>query len=60
MMMIDVHLRKAIEYNFKQIDKAIEGHRQSKIKELKHKKGVPTVIEYQGRRYVLAHANHRA
>lgn len=22
------------------------------VKELKHKKGIPTVIEYQGRRYV--------
>lgn len=24
-------------------------------KEIKHKKGIPTVIEYQGRRYVLDH-----
>ena len=26
---------------------------ESPIKELKHKKGVPTVIEYQGKRYIL-------
>ena len=28
-------------------------------KELKYKKGVPTVIEYQRRRYVLDHADNR-
>jgi hypothetical protein len=28
-------------------------------KELKLKKDIPTVIEYQGRRYVLDHANNR-
>lgn len=27
------------------------------VKELKHKKEIPTVIEYQGRRYVLDHGN---
>lgn len=29
------------------------------VKELKYKKDIPTVIEYQGRRYVLDHANNR-
>jgi hypothetical protein len=29
------------------------------IKELKHKKEIPTVIEYKGRRYILDHADNR-
>lgn len=32
---------------------------ENPIKELKHKKGIPTVIEYQGRRYVLDYVNNR-
>jgi hypothetical protein len=32
---------------------------KSKIKELKEKKDIPTVIEYKGRRYILDHADHR-
>jgi hypothetical protein len=28
------------------------------IKIIKEKNGVPTVIEYQGKRYVLDHPNH--
>lgn len=29
------------------------------VKHLKMKKDIPTVIEYQGRRYILDHPNHR-
>jgi hypothetical protein len=29
------------------------------VKHLKIKKDIPTVIEYQGRRYILDHANNR-
>jgi hypothetical protein len=37
-----------------------QGFNNQKLNELKHKKGVPTVIEYQGRRYVLDMERGRA
>jgi hypothetical protein len=52
-------------YTAKEILKEVEGlfsvieKQQKEVKELKIKKDIPTVIEYQGRRYVLDHADNR-
>jgi hypothetical protein len=66
-MMNDIKRELVIEKDSKLAEKLKEAFKNSEPgkvsvvepKELKHKKGIPTVIEYQGRRYVLDHANNR-
>ena len=56
MMLMRFETKEEAFENFKKVQKQFE---DSRVKELKHKKDVPTVIEYQGRRYVLDDRNRK-